>query len=65
MIDMQFVKLMENTVKEARSFFECNPSAMTAQELIKLAEEKGILTDASIDADLFKHLMKKYTAIGY
>lgn len=65
MISMKFVKLMENTVKEAQNFFERNPSVMTAQELIELAESKGVLSDTNIDADLFKHLMKKYTAIGY
>lgn len=65
MISMNFVKLMENTTTQAQRFFERNPSAMTAAELIKLAEEKGLLSDPNIDADLFKHLMKKYIAVGY
>ena len=65
MIKMSFVKLMENTVVQAKLFFEHSPSVMTAEDLIKLAEEKGVFNDPNIDADLFKHLMKKYNAIGY
>ena len=65
MIDPNFVKLMENTEKEAKRFFERKPGMTTANALINLAHVKGILNDPFIDADLFKHLMKKYTAIGY
>lgn len=65
MIDTNFVKLMENTEKEAKRFFEHNPGMTTANALINLAHIRGILNNPMIDADLFKHLMKKYTAIGY
>lgn len=65
MVKMQFVILMENTEKEARRFFERNPSLMTSAALIAEAEKKGLLSDPAIDSDLFKHLMKKYHNIGY
>ena len=64
-VRMSFVKLMEDTEKAAQRFFERHPGAITADDLIKLAQEKGLLDDPQVDADLFKHLMKKYTVMGY
>ena len=62
MINPNFINLIENTKKEAKLFFELNPSAMTAQDLINLAQERKIFDNSQIDEDLFKHLMKRYTA---
>ena len=65
MIDTNFVKLMENTEKEAKQFFERQVSLDTPEKLIQMASFVGMFDRTDIDTDLFKHLMKKYTAIGY
>ena len=60
MIKQSFINLMENTEKEARRFFERHPSLDTPDKLIDMALFVGMFDRQDIDADLFKHLMKKW-----
>ena len=67
MISQEFVKFvskMENTEMWARRFFLSRPGTESAEQLIKMASFVGMFDNDDIDEDLFKHLMKKYRAMG-
>jgi len=64
MINRQFVSLMNNTEFQAKRFFEANSSLVKPIDLIEKAAKDGYLDNENIDADLFRHLMKKYTFVG-
>ena len=65
MINPSFVQKVEETERQAKLFFEHNPSLMTPDELIEKAADDGYADDDNIDWDLFKHLMRKYHNCGY
>ena len=64
MISQEFVSKMENTRMWAKRFFLSRPESETSDELIKMASFVGMFDNDDIDEDLFKHLMKKYRAMG-
>lgn len=64
MISQNFVNLMENTEMWAKRFFLSRPENETPEDMIKMASFVGMFDRGDIDVDLFKHLMKKYRAVG-